>query len=75
MSLVVLNSLPQRHNREMMNEKMGNKRLEILYQNKIDSTSAVLVDVAELHREVFFFFLSSEFLEHCTKQRPSLKLR
>lgn len=47
MSLVVLNPLPQRHSGEMMNEKMGNKRLEILYQNKIDSTSAVLVDVAE----------------------------
>lgn len=59
MSPVVLNPLPQRHGRGMMNEKMGNKGLEIFYQNKIDSTSAELVYVAELHREVCFLSLNS----------------
>lgn len=68
-----LEPLPQRHGREMMNEKMGNKRLEILCLNRIESISALLVYAAELHREVCFF--ASEFLGHCPKQRPFLKLR
>lgn len=59
MSPVVLNPLPQRHGREMMNEKMGNKRLEILCPNRIEPTSALLVYVVELHREVCFLPLNS----------------
>lgn len=43
------------HSREMMSEKAGDKGLKILYQNKIDSTSAVLAYVAELLREVYLF--------------------